>query len=349
MLLLLFFIAHISYKNENSDVKEKQKSFVDIMNSRTKQVSHVCTSTNLQTKTNYLRTSNMYWLQNQNVAYCPVFKSATSTWRNHLATLLNQTYIGDRMAIHDINKSKAISVHEKLMKLGAIKPKSKEFMTYINNLPETNNFTGFIVVRHPFDRLVSAFRDKLERRLEEPFYYDNFGKYFVDKYREQAIKELGIEYFNKENNFGTPLKVMNNGRPNADLPSFWEFAQSIIDRYKMDEHWVPIYQFCSVCNPTAMKGFRYILKFEELESEEMMFLSHVKWNVIESQTKKLNSYHPNDLLADELTKLYFSILSKEQIIGLYQVYELDFLLFNYTFSFKDLHFPNYKLKYNEYY
>ena len=136
------------------------------------------------------------------------------------------------------------------------------------------------------------------------------------------------------------MKVLNNRRPNADLPSFWEFAQAIIDRYKMDEHWVPIYQFCSICNPTAMKGFKYILKFEQLETEEMMFLNHVKWDVHGEQLGRLNANHPADLTAEKLTQLYFSMLSKEQIINLYHVYELDFSLFNYTFTIEDIHLPN---------
>ena len=339
-ITLIVFINKIPNKITESFVQKDETKFLDIMNSRTTLVSHVCSLAYPTRKADYLRTSNIYWLRNQNVAYCPIFKSATSTWRSHLVNLLNNSYVGDSSLLLDENISQPIGVHEKLMQLGAVKPKSKEFMKFINALPEKHNFTGFIVVRHPFDRLVSAFRDKLERNLEDPYYYDNFGRHFVDKYRTQAIKELGIEYFDEGNNFGTPMKVLNNRRPNADLPSFWEFVQAIIDRYRMDEHWVPIYQFCSICNPTAMKGFRYILKFEQLETEEMMFLNHVKWSVHGQQLRKLNANHPDDLPAEKLTQLYFSILSKEQIFNLYQVYELDFLLFNYTFTIEDIHLPS---------
>ena len=339
-LTVLIFVNQKPKKNNDSFDQKDETKFLDIMNSRTKLVARVCSSAYPNGVTNYLRTSNIYWLRNQNVAYCPIFKSATSTWRSHLVNLLSYSYVGDASLSIDENISQPIGLHEKLIQRGAVKPKSKEFMKFINNLPQKHNFTGFIVVRHPFERLVSAFRDKLERYLEEPYYYENFGRHFVDKYRTQAIKELGIEYFNKENNFGTPMKVLNNRRPNADLPSFWEFAQAIIDRYKMDEHWVPIYQFCSICNPTAMKGFKYILKFEQLETEEMMFLNHVKWDVHGEQLGKLNANHPDDLPAEKLTQLYFSMLSKEQIINLYHVYELDFSLFNYTFTIEDIHLPN---------
>ena len=339
-IIIIIFTNQKLNKINGSGQTLHEKTFLGIMYSRTTLVSHICNSIFPTRKTSYLRTSNLYWLRKENVAYCPIFKSATSTWRNHLVDLLNfSRSIDMNAAVYKDNRI-PVGVHENLMQLGAIKPKSKEFMIYVNSLPEKNNFTGFMVVRHPFNRLVSAFRDKLERNLEEPFYYDNFGKHFVEKYREKALKELGEDFFGKENNFGTPMKVLNNGRPNADLPSFWEFVQAIIDRYKMDEHWIPIYQFCSVCNPTAMKAFQYILKFEELETEEKMFLNNFDWKIEENNLKKLNANHPYNMPNDQLTQLYFSILSKEQIMGLYKVYELDFLLFNYTFIFGDLYLPN---------
>ena len=98
-----------------------------------------------------------------------------------------------------------------------------------------------MVVRHPLERLVSAYRSKIERNnVVEPYYYETYGKHFVKKYRERATRALGKDYFRKSDNFGTAVKVNDNRRPNSDLPSFWGFSQDVIDRYKLDEHWVPI-------------------------------------------------------------------------------------------------------------
>ena len=82
-----------------------------------------------------------------------------------------------------------------------------------------------------------------------------------------------------------------------------------------------------------MKAFRYILKFEELATEEADFLNHCHWNISQ---EKLNVNRPNYMPGNTLTKAYFSVLSKKQIKGLYELYELDFLLFNYTFQIHDL-------------
>ena len=187
---------------------------------------------------------------------------------------------------------------------------------------------------------MSAFRDKLERNnLEEPFYYNKFGKLFVEKYRKKAIEVLGEEYFNEANNYGTPIQVKDNRRPNSDLPSFWEFSQSVIDDYKIDDHWRPIVEHCSICNTLSLKTYNYILKFEELEKEEDMFLIHTGWDKKIKSRKKVNVNDHQGLSGQELTQLYFSVLSKKQIRALYNVYKMDFLLFDYSFQINGLSFP----------
>ena len=153
------------------------------MNARTKRIREVCSSDVCYAgKCHSLNAQHIYWLKNENIVYCPIFKSATSTWRDRLIALLNQTHSGKvGKVINDSNKR--VRVHDKLLQLGAINPKSHDFVNYINGLPEIHNLTAFMVVRHPFERLVSAYRDKLERNnLEEPFYYNRLGKYFVQKY-----------------------------------------------------------------------------------------------------------------------------------------------------------------------
>ena len=123
--------------------------------------------------------------------------------------------------------------------------------------------------------------------LAEPYYYKNYGKYFVEKYRENAINVLGTDYFTETNNFGTPIKVEDNRRPNADLPTFWEFSQSVIDGYKMDEHWTPINEYCAICDNISLKAYQYILKYEELDREEDEFL-RIKWNKILKTRSTIN-------------------------------------------------------------
>ena len=70
-------------------------------------------------------------------------------------------------------------------------------------------------------------------------------------------------------------------------------------------------------------------------SEEKQFLEYHRWNISDKDILKLNINRPDTISGDQLTKLYFSSLSQKQISGLYKVYELDFILFDYTFQFDE--------------
>lgn len=186
--------------------------------------------------------------------------------------------------------------------------------------------------------MVSAYRDKLERN--NAWFQKLYGQPFVSKYRQQAVKVLGIDFFNETNNFGTVMNVPKNGRRSSQLPSFWEFAQSVIDRYKMNVHWVPITEFCSICDPLNIKAFKYFLKFENLDHEEMLFINENHWETTIAKTEKLNKNWSGNLYGNDLTRLYFSILSDQQINKLYEFYKQDFLLFKYKFEINNLTFPS---------
>ena len=90
-------------------------------------------------------------------------------------------------------------------------------------------------------RLLSAFRDKLERctvefdcTVERDWYFRTLGKQIVTRYRTQAITRLGQDFFSKEseiyclwisrvrfcsrNNFGAPFPSQR--RYNAKLPTW---------------------------------------------------------------------------------------------------------------------------------
>ena len=200
----------------------------------------------------------------------------------------------------------------------------------------------FIIVRHPFERLVSAFRDKIERWNDknERQYGNKFGRYIVELYRDEYIAKFGRESLNESNNLGAILPL-NSGSRTEKLPTFWEFVQWFTNHQgsNQDEHWIPIIDYCSVC---ALK-YDYILKFEDYKEENLEFLQQadlLKYfpnkNIL---TQKVNENRPGKLTSLEITKLYFDVLSNEDVEKLYKIYESDFKLFGYTFQFRNLTFP----------
>jgi hypothetical protein len=97
--------------------------------------------------------------------------------------------------------------------------------------------------------------------------------------------------------------------------------------------------FCSVCSIS----YDYVLKFEQLEVEETLFLA--ARNLTTRLERKWMNHNPpatttaSESDPDKLVKLYFSQLSDEDVVALYKVYETDFRMFNYTFEYKNFKFP----------
>jgi len=170
-------------------------------------------------------------------------------------------------------------------------------------------------------------------------------------FRKSAIEKFGLLHFSKENNYGTVLNLSLTERPNSKFPTFWEFAQALIAGVIDDDHWKPMYKFCSVCHDFQLKTINFLLRFENLNNETALFLNHVKWNKVNSSSAsvvismKMNANRPSNINSTELTNLYFSTLTVNDVENLYNIYEYDFILFNYTFLFNNHHFPN-KYNYN---
>ena len=69
--------------------------------------------------------------------------------------------------------------------------------------------TALLIVRHPFERIVAAFRDKLERTQgSNRFFSETYGTEIVSKYRKLAQRKFGREHFDKKRNFGATLPVI---------------------------------------------------------------------------------------------------------------------------------------------
>jgi hypothetical protein len=101
-------------------------------------------------------------------------------------------------------------------------------------------------------------RDKLERYNRK--YYSEFGWAMVSKYRGRALERLPESAFRRDRDQDGLL---------VELPTFWEFAQSIVDAaaandvFAMDEHWWPVHVACKTCEV----HYDYVVKIEHLRRE----------------------------------------------------------------------------------
>jgi len=233
----------------------------------------------------YLKRVNwyyIYWSKRHSVIWCKVPKAGSSTW----------TY--------------------NFLKLAGVDPKEHIHKVLRDHYPkqESNRVMSdtfrFMVVRHPFERLLSAYRDKLEdlsRDLEarDGYYYSTYGKYIVEEYRE------------KGNNTGL-------GRE----PTWREFITYILNTplTKFDEHWMPIWMLCSPC----IVRYDVIAKMETFSEDTQYTLAQAGLeNKLTVEWKhRTGTGGSSDTIAE-----YFSELTKSEVAALFRKYQLDFELYGY--------------------
>lgn len=181
-------------------------------------------------------------------------------------------------------------------------------MVYANNLNDTiiegvGNFTKFLFVRHPLERLVSAYQDKLVRN--NTTYHNNVGKGIIRKYRKKP----------------SPLSLQMG----HDV-TFPEFVSYIIDEWKdakkpLDTHWRPVVNLCLPC----VMRFDFIGKLETLNQDVDFLL----WKLNESDLSGLVGRQQKPKTTSSLWKEFMKKISYQQLSDLNRMFAEDFWLFGY--------------------
>ena len=129
----------------------------------------------------------------------------------------------------------------------------RAFKEFYNN----QNPVSFIIVRHPYERLLSAYRDKFENKKK--YYYHNYGKLMIKQYRQRGIRRFGKSFYqlNKRSERTSNIPYLNavQRRVNDPTPTFWEFIRYVLDHELMNEHWRPASSMCSMCRVCFMDKY----------------------------------------------------------------------------------------------
>ncbi|XP_044261612.1 carbohydrate sulfotransferase 11-like isoform X3 [Tribolium madens] len=161
-----------------------------------------------------------------------------------------------------------------------------------------NTYTTFIMVRHPFERLLSAYRNKFETTYTQ-YFRIRYGKDIIRKYRKNATK--------------TDLETGRN-------VSFREFVLYILNGgATANEHWAPIYDLCQPCS----LNYTFIGRYESLVEDARTLLDMIG-------APSLTFPYTKPSHTSYKLKKYFQQLSMNDIQRLYKQYEYDFKLFGYN-------------------
>ncbi|KAH9380825.1 hypothetical protein HPB48_021356 [Haemaphysalis longicornis] len=161
-----------------------------------------------------------------------------------------------------------------------------------------SEYGKLIIVRHPFERLVSAYVDKI--RTTDPFIPGAKAMYkhgFVGK------------------------------GPNGTF-TFSEFVSNILKEpvEKWDEHWAP---FTTRCRPCSMR-YNVIAKVETLDQDLKTLLPRIglqRWTFPARNVKTRS----NESSRKEFSH-YISELPRQQLLQLHAIYMYDFELFGYKLA-----------------
>lgn len=256
-----------------------------------------------------------YILQDWKLFWCPVYKAASTGWFYNLLhlkgieesdlTLIEELYGKDQPSVMARSQIPLFT--------------KANYMDYLRN----TKLTSLLIIRHPWARLVSAFKDKFERFQHK--YYVEYGKSIVSTFRKVASEKFPADCFPET----VPVQYgVEDNFIQWTPPIFWEFIQHIManshNLLLLDEHWRPMHHICEVCR----YDYDYILCVENLAHEQQMFVKVINAQHILTSEKMSQKLHQS--LSQHDISHYFDMLEDEEVDLLHKIYHRDFELFGYT-------------------
>ncbi|XP_075726733.1 carbohydrate sulfotransferase 11-like [Rhipicephalus microplus] len=223
---------------------------------------------------------SLYLVDNRRFAFCAVPKAATSSIKALILLAQNAS----------AKFTDADSIYNTFFHRFRLLCPSEYVRHHV-----VTNYTRVIIVRHPFERLVSAYVNKV--RTSRP--------------KLSAVKHL--------------YKGGFSGRGPNGTYTFAEFVKIILNMpvQKWDSHWAP---YTTRCRPCTMR-YNLIVKVETLDRDLQFLLPIIGlagWSFPKMNAKE--AYNGTD----EGSKEYFAELTRQQVLQLYAIYMYDFEFFGYT-------------------
>jgi len=225
--------------------------------------------------------------------YCYIPKVACTNWKRVLMVLMGKVNTSDPLSIV-ADDSHRNHVFRRLSNYS-----SEEVQHRLEH------FRKFMFVRHPLERLLSAYRNK---------FYQNYSssQYFRVRYGINIVKKYRPNASNESLQFGHDV-------------TFTEFVKYLIDpetrsKTYFNEHWRPMVELCSPCHI----HYDVIGKYETLLDDAWLVLHKAKLDHLIEFPQSQKPSSTSSLIGE-----YIAPLTQQQLSDLYHIYQLDFALFDY--------------------
>ncbi|KAK0081590.1 hypothetical protein PV325_011903 [Microctonus aethiopoides] len=238
------------------------------------------------------------------ISYCPIYKSGSTTWLFNMCLLMN------------IPEEELNSGNEQLSTIARRILPAMDFPEAEKAMTAT---TKLLVVRHPFERLLSAYRDKLEnsvagREHGTLHFYHKYGAAIVRKYRDRNFLPPSEDQVIRRKDVAKPAGIE---------PTWREFVDYLINTDLAsygDDHWMPYYLFCTPCS----LNYTIVAKVETLEQDQVFAIKRMKLDDLIAPKWR----HKNGLV--NASRIYFRQLTRNKVYQLYNKLKLDFEMFDYS-------------------
>ena len=220
------------------------------------------------------------------VLFCFIPKVSCTTMKK-IFVVMNGFY----PSIEKVHKRK---VHRRIIRLDDDKftEEQRQFML--------KDFYKFMIVRDPFERLVSAYRNK-----------------FLEKTNAISLAALGTKLINKYRENRKPVET-------GDDVSFTEYIRHLIDTpsWKLNDHWMP---YENLCRPCDVK-YDFIGSIDTLERDVAYVIRQIQANETKYYAKQTSSALAK---TKEATASFFKKLPQKYFDQLLEIRKTDFELFGY--------------------
>ncbi|CAF3429155.1 unnamed protein product, partial [Rotaria socialis] len=183
----------------------------------------------------------------------------------------------------------------------------------------SSNFTRAIFVRHPLERLASAYVDKIASLTNEPFsLYDTIRREICRKYSSLYLTGTQRNYYI----YHTQIAKNDTEPCHNVVPKFEHFIDCIMSNSIIDDvHWYPYSKLCYAC----LFKYNFIGKYETIEQDLARLLS--KFGLESKHWNNENYFRTGK--TKEYYKSIYANLNDQLLCNLKNVYEDDFTLFDY--------------------
>jgi len=274
--------------NDDNDIQ----TIDDTQRQRQIQLRETCHKIKSRVNQTYGKLPNLFYSDKKAAIYCAVPKVACTNWKRVFL------YFEDKVA-NPLEIGVKAEVHTQKYNILANRKANQR-------IQRLNMYYSFIFVRHPFERLLSAYRNK---------FLDPYNSVFQQRYGKTILRLFRSD---------APIEEIKAGRN----VTFSEFVKYVIycseNHIKLDEHWEVMNKLCSPC---SIK-YNYIGKMTSLVEDAQQVLKELGVdNDVEFPANSKDKYKTN---IKDLIKEYYSTVTDEHRNKLYDIYKEDFELFGYT-------------------